>query len=114
MTCPFVNPAFGYRTLSRFDRDRRRPSTSTSSRAERGIRTGVCPPARADRLPGMDPNALVLQYLDEAHATETALVTNLRAHKTMTTDSAYERLLERHLEETQAHVKNIDQRRAEL
>jgi ferritin-like metal-binding protein YciE len=62
----------------------------------------------------MDPNALVLQYLDEAHATETALVTNLRAHIAMTTDGRYKRLLERHLEETRAQVSNIDARRAEL
>jgi ferritin-like metal-binding protein YciE len=62
----------------------------------------------------MDPNALVLQYLSEAHATETALVTNLRAHLTMTTDDAYRRILERHLEETKAQVKNVDARRAEL
>jgi ferritin-like metal-binding protein YciE len=62
----------------------------------------------------MDPNDLVLQYLSEAHATETALVTNLRAHIAMTTDNAYKRLLERHLKETQAQVTNIDERRSEL
>jgi ferritin-like metal-binding protein YciE len=62
----------------------------------------------------MDPNALVLQYLSEAHATETALVTNLRAHIAMTTDDSYRKLLERHLKETQAQVSNIDDRRAEF
>jgi ferritin-like metal-binding protein YciE len=62
----------------------------------------------------MDPNSLVLQFLSEAHATETALVTNLRAHGAMTTDGSYKKLLERHLKETQAQVKNIDERRAEL
>jgi ferritin-like metal-binding protein YciE len=62
----------------------------------------------------MDPNALVLQYLSEAHATETALVTNLRAHIAMTTDNAYKKVLERHLKETQAQVSNIDARRSEL
>ena len=62
----------------------------------------------------MDPNDLVLQYLDEAHATETALVTNLRAHIAMTTDAEYERLLKRHLSETQDQVAAIKVRRGEL
>src|SRR4051794_37028014 len=62
----------------------------------------------------MDPNDLVLQYLDEAHATETALVTNLRAHIAMTTDAEYEQLLKRHLSETQDQVASIKVRRGEL
>jgi ferritin-like metal-binding protein YciE len=62
----------------------------------------------------MDPNALVLQYLSEAHATESALVTNLTAHIAMTSDSQYEKVLRRHLDETKAQVKNIDERRSEL
>ena len=62
----------------------------------------------------MDPKTLVLQYLDEAHATETALVTNLRAHITMTTEGSYRTVLERHLEETQRHARNIARRRKEL
>ena len=62
----------------------------------------------------MDPNSLVLQYLSEAHATESALVTNLKAHIAMTTDAQYKRVLERHLEETQAQVSNLDDRRSEL
>jgi ferritin-like metal-binding protein YciE len=62
----------------------------------------------------MDPNDLVLQYLDEAHATESALVTNLKAHIAMTTDGEYQRLLERHLAETQDQVSNIKSRRGEL
>jgi ferritin-like metal-binding protein YciE len=62
----------------------------------------------------MDPNALVLQYLSEAHATETALVTNLTAHIAMTTDGSYKKLLQRHLDETKAQVENIDRRRDEL
>jgi ferritin-like metal-binding protein YciE len=62
----------------------------------------------------MDSNALVLQYLSEAHATETALVTNLTAHLAMTTDGSYQKLLQRHLDETKAQVKNIDRRRGEL
>jgi ferritin-like metal-binding protein YciE len=62
----------------------------------------------------MEPKNLVLQYLDEAHATETALVTNLRAHIAMTTEGSYRSLLERHLDETQRQVKAINRRRNAL
>src|SRR4051794_26537706 len=62
----------------------------------------------------MDPNDLVLQYLSEAHATEAALVTNLTAHIAMTTDGSYQKLLQRHLDETKTHLKNVDERRSEL
>ena len=59
----------------------------------------------------MDPKTLTRIYLDEAHAMETALVTNLTAHIGLTTDPDYRALLERHLEETRAQVRNIDRRR---
>src|ERR687885_300414 len=62
----------------------------------------------------MDSKTLILQYLDEAHAMEAALVTNLGAHIAMTTDDDYRSLLERHLEETQAHATAIDRRRKAL
>jgi ferritin-like metal-binding protein YciE len=62
----------------------------------------------------MEPKTLVLQYLDEAHATESALVTNLRAHMAMTPEGSYRSLLERHLDETQKQVKAIDRRRSQL
>jgi len=59
----------------------------------------------------MDSKTLTRQYLDEVHAIETALVTNLTAHIAMTSDEDYRSLLERHLEETRAHGRNIDRRR---
>jgi ferritin-like metal-binding protein YciE len=59
----------------------------------------------------MDAKTLTRTYLDEAHAMETALVTNLSAHIALTTDADYRSLLERHLEETRAQVRNIDRRR---
>src|SRR3954465_13983624 len=114
MSRPLVNPSAGYMTLVRLLRERRRPSTSTSRRWERAMSRGVCPSGTADSPSDMDPKTLVLQYLDEAHATETALVTNLRAHLTMTTEDSYRKLIERHLKETQDQVKNIDKRRSEL
>src|SRR3954462_9062848 len=51
--------------------------------------------------------AMVLQYLQEAHATEQALVTNLRAHISMTPRGSYRDLLERHLAETQQHERAV-------
>jgi ferritin-like metal-binding protein YciE len=62
----------------------------------------------------MEPKDLVLQYLDDAHSIETALVTNLIAHRTMTTDPQHRKLLERHLDETRQQVRNIERRRTEL
>ena len=59
----------------------------------------------------MDPKTLTRTYLDEAHAMETALVTNLAAHIALTTDPDYRALLERHLDETRRQVANIDRRR---
>jgi ferritin-like metal-binding protein YciE len=58
--------------------------------------------------------ALVIHYLNEAHATERALVTTLRAHITMTPHGAYRALLERHLGETRRHARAIEQRLEEL
>ena len=37
----------------------------------------------------MDPKTLIRTHLDEAHAMETALVTNLAAHIALTTDPDY-------------------------
>ncbi len=62
----------------------------------------------------MDSKTLVLSYLDEAHALETALVGNLAAHIAMTTDEAYRTLLEQHLADTRKQVVAIDRRRKAL
>lgn len=62
----------------------------------------------------MEPKQIVLQHLDEAHALETSLVSNLTAHIAMTPEGTYRKLLEKHLGETREQVRNIDRRRAEL
>lgn len=62
----------------------------------------------------MDSEAVVMKQLDEAHALESALVSNLIAHRAMTTDAPYRKILDRHLKETQAQVKAIDERRSDL
>jgi len=58
--------------------------------------------------------AAVLQYLQEAHATEQALVTNLRAHISMTPRGSYRDSLERHLTETQQHERAVSRRIREI
>jgi ferritin-like metal-binding protein YciE len=58
--------------------------------------------------------ALLLQHLEEAHATEQALVTNLRAHIAMTPRGSYRDSLERHLGETQDHEKAVARRIREI
>jgi ferritin-like metal-binding protein YciE len=58
--------------------------------------------------------ALVAQYLTEAHATETALVTTLQTHIAMTPAGDYRGLLEGHLAETRDHAEALQRRLGEL
>lgn len=63
-----------------------------------------------------DPAALeagremLIQYLNEAHATEDALVRTLQAHVALTSRGPYRELLERHLEETRGHARALEHR----
>ncbi|MEA2256851.1 MAG: hypothetical protein QOG35_2896 [Solirubrobacteraceae bacterium] len=52
----------------------------------------------------------IRQYLDEAHATETALVRVLQSQIAMTPRGSYRELLERHLEETRDHARRVRER----
>jgi ferritin-like metal-binding protein YciE len=56
----------------------------------------------------------LIQYLNEAHATEQALTRTLQAHIAMTPRGGYRTDLERHLQETRAHATNLQQRLEEL
>lgn len=73
--------------------------------------------------PGIDPQdlaqveagrRLVIQYLNEALATERALVTTLRAHIGMTPEGPYRQVLERHIGETQEQANAVERRLGEL
>jgi ferritin-like metal-binding protein YciE len=66
-------------------------------------------PAQVERA-----RALVVEHLQEAHATEQALVTNLRAHIAMTPRGPYRESLERHLTETQQHERAVARRIREI
>jgi ferritin-like metal-binding protein YciE len=56
----------------------------------------------------------VVQYLDEAHATELALARELQAQIAMTPKGRYRQGLEKHLRETRDHSRRIEERLGEL
>jgi ferritin-like metal-binding protein YciE len=56
----------------------------------------------------------IVQYLNEAHATETGLVRVLQSQIAMTPRGSYRSALEKHLDETRSHAQRIEQRLAEL
>jgi ferritin-like metal-binding protein YciE len=56
----------------------------------------------------------IIQYLNEAHATEQALTRTLQAHIAMTPSGRYRSDLERHLRETGSHAKRVERRLGEL
>jgi ferritin-like metal-binding protein YciE len=84
-------------------------------------RSGTRSPTRgaARAAPGkddMDTKAQqkVIGYLNEAHATESALVRTLEAHVAVTPTSAYRTALDRHLRETRQHAQRVRRRLSEL
>jgi ferritin-like metal-binding protein YciE len=56
----------------------------------------------------------IAQYLNEAHATELALVRELQAQIAMTPRGRYRQGLEKHLQETRAHSRRVGERLEEL
>ena len=56
----------------------------------------------------------VVQYLNEAHASEVGLVSVLRSQIAMTPRGSYREGLEKHLDETRAHAQRIQERLGEL
>jgi ferritin-like metal-binding protein YciE len=56
----------------------------------------------------------VVQYLNEAHATEVGLVRVLQSQIAMTPDGRQRALLEKHLEETRSHAERLRSRLGEL
>lgn len=56
----------------------------------------------------------IVQYLNEAHATERALTRELQAQIAMTPKGSYRDGLEKHLRETHSHSRRIEERLGEL
>jgi ferritin-like metal-binding protein YciE len=56
----------------------------------------------------------IVQYLDEAHATEVGLVRVLQSQIAMTPRGSYRTVLERHLRETRDHARRVESRLSEL
>lgn len=62
----------------------------------------------------MEPNQKIVQYLNEAHASEAGLVRVLQSQIAMTPRGEYRDGLERHLRETREHARRIETRVREL
>jgi ferritin-like metal-binding protein YciE len=62
----------------------------------------------------MEPQTKIIQYLEEAHATEIALTNVLTEQVAMTPRGSYRKELERHLGETQDHARRVRGRLDEL
>jgi ferritin-like metal-binding protein YciE len=60
------------------------------------------------------PQQKVVQYLNEAHATEMALTRVLQSQIAMTPRGSYRSALESHLEETQDHAQRVERRLQDL
>jgi ferritin-like metal-binding protein YciE len=60
------------------------------------------------------PNEKILQYLHEAHATETGLVRVLQSQIAVTPRGSYRNGLEKHLGETRSHAERLRARMREL
>jgi ferritin-like metal-binding protein YciE len=56
----------------------------------------------------------IVQYLDEAHASELALTSVLRSQILMTPRGSYRSALEKHLQETRGHARRLEERMSEL
>jgi ferritin-like metal-binding protein YciE len=62
----------------------------------------------------MNPTQKIVQYLNEAHASEVGLVRVLQSQIAMTPRGTYRTALERHLRETRSHAERVEARVAEL
>ena len=62
----------------------------------------------------MNPEQKIVQYLNEAHATELALTRVLQSQIAMTPRGSYRSALETHLAETHDHTRRVQRRLSEL
>jgi ferritin-like metal-binding protein YciE len=62
----------------------------------------------------MDRNQKIVQYLNEAHASELGLVRVLQSQIAMTPGGSYRRALEKHLRETREHADRLEARLNQL
>src|SRR3954470_17586259 len=69
---------------------------------------------REDPAQHQAARGMLIRYLNEAHATEQALVRTLQAHIGLTPRGPYRDLLEHHLEETRGHARAVERRLAAL
>ena len=72
------------------------------------------PPNRKCNYVNEQQQDKIVQYLNEAHATELALVRELQAQIAMTPSGRYRNGLEQHLQETRLHAQRVEERLGEL
>jgi len=105
-------------TNSRSTSTRRSSGTSSRSRGRRQAQPSTTPPAtqiNPEDIAQLEAGRmLVIGQLEEAHATEAALVTTLGTHIAMTPEGPYRAILERHVEETKDQAQAIQERLEEL
>src|SRR2546427_9482705 len=65
-------------------------------------------------MPAKTGETKISQYLNEAQATEQALIQTLAAHIAMTPAGSYREALEGHLEETREHSRSVGERLREV
>jgi ferritin-like metal-binding protein YciE len=61
-----------------------------------------------------NPQQKIVQYLNEAHATEVGLVRVLQSQIAMTPRGSYRTAIEKHLQETRDHAERVERRLSEL
>lgn len=95
----------------------RRRTSSSSTRRSTAAKRAAPPRPQIDTEDIAQLEAgrtLVIQQLEEAHATEAALITTLGTHIAMTPEGPYRKILERHVEETKDQSQAIQERLGEL
>src|SRR3712207_4398280 len=88
------------------------PRRQRASPAQERRPRSLFPHRRSDAM--SKANQKVLQYLNEAHASEVGLVRVLQSQIAMTPRGAYRSALETHLRETRDHAERVERRIAEL
>jgi ferritin-like metal-binding protein YciE len=95
------------------------PGTGSPASLPRGRpggipRTPVSVPGEARYTKDMDSKQKIVQYLNEAHASELGLVRVLQSQSAMTPRGDYRSAVEQHLRETREHARRIETRVREL
>src|SRR4029079_4003523 len=93
-------------------RTKRSATPSAFLAGARGLRSTT--PNRTEMTPMSQSEQKIVQYLNEAHATEVGLVRVLQSQIAMAPRGTYRTGLEKHLRETQDHAERVQARLSEI